>query len=130
MHQRGAVDRDPADRSLGALDAHDYSGLRLAGAHAHGRGLVVAEKRRAVLVDEARLRLIEGALAELVGGQSEDPRRAAVKREDVPVAVPHRHTLVERLDDRLIALLAHPERLFGRALLAQIAVDPDASRDL
>src|ERR1700722_11216795 len=70
------------------------------------------------------------ACGELAGGQSEDPLGARVGGEDATVAVLHHHALAQRLDGRVIALLARLQRIFGATLRAEVAVDPDGACEL
>ena len=113
--QRTRVLLDPAQLAVRPVDADDHARPRLPVAERQVPRLVEPVDRVARDIDERPVRVCERR-EHLLLRATEDALHARVRRQDAPVQPEHDQALVERLDDRLVALL--------RTLATQLRATP------
>ena len=106
---------DPAQLAVRPVDADDHARPRLPIAERQVPRLVEPVDRVARDIDERPVRVCERR-EHLLLRATENALHARVRRQDAPVEPEHDQALVERLDDRLVALL--------RTLATQLRATP------
>src|SRR5712691_2325644 len=100
------------------MDAHEHVGARLARAQGYGDGVGVARERRAVLMNGSPAGIEGGPAADLFRREPQDALSTCVRRPQLAVGIHEHDALSQRGNDRAVAVLTRPQRLFAVAARA------------
>src|SRR5437899_8528362 len=100
------------------MDAHDHIGARLARAQGYRDRVGVARERRTVLMNRSPAGIEGGPPADLFRREPQDALSTGVRRPELTVGIHEHDALRQRGNNRAVALLARPQRLFGVAARA------------